>query len=78
MKNDNQKHPRGLISKMELALWYCSNTSPGTAFRRLRRLIHQDPDLMNDLQALHYRKHSHILTPMQVTVIIRHLGEPWE
>ncbi len=76
MRNENQQLPRGVMSKAQLAMWYLPNAPKETAYRTLRRLIHDDPELLEALKATHYRKHGHLLTPLQVQIICSHFGNP--
>lgn len=62
--------------KQDLAMAYFDGCSKKTASRLLARELHTNSALMADLQAAHYVKSQKRLTPLQVQIICRHLGEP--
>lgn len=62
--------------KQDLAMAYFDGCSKKTASRLFARELHTNSALMADLQAAHYVKSQKRLTPLQVQIICRHLGEP--
>jgi len=64
------------ISKTELAMLYFPNISSESARQSFRRRLISYPDLTRELDAAHYNKFCHLLTPKQVAIIISYLGEP--
>lgn len=71
--NEYKKFP---VYKVELAMLYAPEASPGYAVKILRTLINLDSELVDKLEKLNFRKHSHLVTPKQVRLIFEHLGEP--
>lgn len=71
--NEYKKFP---IYKVELAMLYAPKASPSYAIKILRTLINQDSELVEMLEKLNFRKHSHLVTPKQVRLIFEYLGEP--
>jgi len=63
-------------TKTELALKYNSETTPKNAVRILRRWIKKYPNLSSDLKQANYNQRSHLVTPNQVRIIYKHLGDP--
>ena len=64
-------------SKRELAMLYFPCTKNGeTAVKNLHNLMHRNPDLMNELAEARYQPRCRMLTPLQVRIIVRYLGEP--
>ena len=62
--------------KADLALLYNPGMCPREALRTLTRWILRNERLCTELLNLGYRKTCKILTPLEVGVITRHLGEP--
>lgn len=63
--------------KRELARMYFPKTSnAASAVANLRNLMLCSRDLMEELKAAGYKTHAKILTPRQVGIIYRYLGEP--
>ncbi len=62
--------------RTELALKYCPEISPGSAFRKLSIWIDHYPNLREQLLALGYCAKSRTYTPAQVRAIVEALGEP--
>ncbi|MGM9675424.1 MAG: DUF4248 domain-containing protein [Bacteroidaceae bacterium] len=61
----------------ELALLYRPHLAPRSALRTLRNWIGRNPKLVAALAATGFNPASvRTLTPMQVAVIVRYLGEP--
>lgn len=64
-------------SKRELAMLYFPCTKNGeTAVKNLHNLMHRNPDLMKELAEARYQPRCRIVTPLQVRIIVRYLGEP--
>lgn len=60
----------------ELALLYFPNILPASASTQFTRWIRRDPDLLAALQAAGYRKGIRIYTPLQVRILVDHMGDP--
>ena len=60
----------------ELALQYFHESSSDAARRRLKTWIERCSELDEKLKGADFKKHQHILTPLQYDLIIRYLGEP--
>lgn len=60
----------------ELALLYFPHVLPASASTQLTRWIRRDPSLLAALKATGYRKGIRIYTPLQVRMIVDHMGEP--
>ena len=64
-------------SLTELAQFYCPNISPRSAARSLRNWIRRNPELQESLAATGFDPNIiRTLTPLQVSIIVRFLGEP--
>lgn len=64
-------------SKRELAMLYFPYTKNGeSAVKNLHNLMHRNPDLMKELAETRYHSRCRMLTPLQVRIIVRYLGEP--
>jgi hypothetical protein len=66
----------GSLSKTELALRYNPQTTAKNAVRILRVWIHKNPKLVEELRSANYEETCHLLTPVQIRTIYRHLGVP--
>ncbi|WP_321424522.1 DUF4248 domain-containing protein [uncultured Bacteroides sp.] len=62
--------------KADLALMYNPEMCVREALRTLMRWIVRNERLYRDLMELGYKKSCKILTPLEVAVITRYLGEP--
>lgn len=62
--------------KADLAMLYNPGMCTREALRTLTRWMLRNEGLYGDLIALGYRKSCKILTPREVEVITRYLGEP--
>ncbi len=64
-------------SKRELAMLYFPSTkNRNSAVKNLHNLMHRNPDLMKELAEARYQPRCRILTPLQIRIIVRYLGEP--
>jgi hypothetical protein len=63
-------------SKTELAVLYNPLQTVDSARQTFRRWIATNKQLLGALTNVGYSKSSHLLTPNQVRVIVRYLGEP--
>ena len=64
-------------SKRELAgLYFPFTKNADTAVKNLNNLMHRNPDLRNELAEASYHSRCRMLTPLQVRIIVRYLGEP--
>ena len=63
-------------TKTELALQYNSETTPKNAVRILRTWIQKYPGLVSDLEDANYNPCNHLMTPRQVRIVYKHLGDP--
>lgn len=59
----------GRVSKVDTALRYFPGHSAETASRYLRRAIHDDPLIREELAAIGVRKRVHYYTPAQIVVL---------
>ena len=64
------------LEKSALAALYFPRLAPHQASNRLRRWIKYCEPLTRELLANGYKPSQRILTPHQVRIIFRHLGEP--
>ena len=60
----------------ELALLYFPNSTKRSASVQLRRWIRNNNNLQEELNNIEYKRWQKLLTPKQVEIIIRFLGEP--
>lgn len=63
-------------TKVELALKYNSKTSTDNAVRILRTWIQKNPELVSELRKTNYNSKNKLITPNQVRIIYKYLGEP--
>lgn len=68
-------HPISM-KKSELALLYFPGSATPVATNRLMRLIHGCAPLMAELAVTGYHRSQKLLTSRQVSLIVRHLGDP--
>lgn len=68
----------GYTFKQDLARLYFPGRDKEVARRLFAREIHSNADLMAELIAAKYVKTRKQLTPLQVQIIFKHLGEPWK
>jgi hypothetical protein len=68
--------PIRAYTKVELAQLYNPHLSDETSLQQLRRWLHHNPALMDELRAAGYRPARHSFTPREVAIIFRYLGEP--
>lgn len=67
---------KGFIYKYTLALAYFPNLNPKSATEMLRRELHNNPLLMQELEAAGYCPTAKKFTPKQVKIIYNYIGEP--
>ena len=60
----------------ELALCYFTNSIPASASSQLKKWIQHNKKLSVELQDAGHYSGQKIFTPLQVKIIIAHLGEP--
>ena len=60
----------------ELAILYAPGVTPRSATRRLSLWVMNNSDLAENLKKKGWRKGQHLLTPVQVKIIVDYLGEP--
>ncbi len=60
----------------ELALLYFKNVQPKSASTQLARWLRRDEELWEELILAGYRKGQRVFTPLQLEIIIDHLGDP--
>jgi len=60
----------------ELAICYFPHIKPHSASNQLSQWIRVAPELMKQLEDNLWRPGRKVLTPRQVALIVRHLGEP--
>lgn len=63
-------------SKSELASLYMPHVATATARRTLARWIAHNKQLTEELAQAGYKKQQILLTPAQVSIIFKFLGEP--
>lgn len=61
----------------ELATLYFPNIAPASASIRLKTWIKESPELLQALEATHYRLTARLLTPLQTTLIADAFGSPF-
>ena len=76
MHNKDFSIPHGAMGKGELAHRYLPNISMRSATNCLMQWIKGHPVLMQELQKTGLKTRQKMLTPMQVSIIIKYLGEP--
>ena len=59
----------------ELAIMYFPNNTPQSAANMLKKWMNKK-ELMNKLEKSGYNQGQKILTPVQVAIIVEHIGEP--
>ena len=70
-----KKSERG-ISKKVIASHYFPENNRRTASRKLRYWLHNDRDLLADLQAEGYDKEQSYLTPKQLEILRNYINDP--
>lgn len=78
-KNDSKKTKMDkdrIYGHAELALLYFKNIQPKSASTQLARWIRRDEELWEELLLAGYRKGQKVFTPLQVTILVDHLGDP--
>ena len=68
-------HPISM-KKSEQALLYFPDSTSAVATNRLMRWIYDCPPLMMELETVGYHRSQKLLTSRQVSLIVRHLGDP--
>ena len=63
-------------SKKELAFCYFPTSTHDTAVHHLNAWLKRCAPLMAELEATGYNKHTKCFTPLQVRLIVKHLGDP--
>ena len=63
--------------KRELARLYSPNVCPKSALRLLNAYIHRADGLLEALEATGYSHHARHFTPLQLALVLEHLGEPF-
>lgn len=66
-------HPFSIVA----SAYFCSAYS-GSSTRSMRNYIRKHPAFLEDMLEAGYSEHDNMLTPMQITVIIRYMGMPGE
>lgn len=68
---------KGVISVAEMAQRYFPKETDKEKVRRMfTKMLKKNPELMEELAALHFNLHEHTLTPNQQRAIIKYIGEP--
>lgn len=70
------KRGKPTFSHQELAVMYFPDVRPESASSMLSRWINRDPELLDELRRMGYRKHQRTFTPRQVNILFDHLGDP--
>ncbi|MCD8178772.1 MAG: DUF4248 domain-containing protein [Tannerellaceae bacterium] len=60
----------------ELAILYAPELTSNSAARRFKKWVNFNQELVRELVSAGWRERSKVLTPMQVEIIVRYLGEP--
>lgn len=76
MENKEEKFQIRTYSKGELAALYNPALTPDGARHTFARWLRFNEKLWKELHEWGYSPHSRLLTPVQVGVIVRYLGEP--
>ena len=63
-------------SYTEIAMNYLRHLTPDYASKQLRRWIRHNKQLQQELTASGWISGQRLLTPLQVTILVRYLGEP--
>ena len=64
--------------KRELARLYSPNVCPKSALRLMNAYIHRAEGLLPALEATGYSHHARHFTPLQLALVLEHLGEPFD
>lgn len=64
--------------KRELAKLYSPNVCPKSALRLMNAYIHRAEGLLPALEATGYSHHARHFTPLQLALVLEHLGEPFD
>lgn len=62
--------------RTELALAYCPDIAPESAWKKFKRWLNLYPGLMDGLRAIGYSSHTRSFTHRQVRLIVECLGSP--
>lgn len=65
-----------IYGHQELAQLYFPYVLPKSASSQLTRWIERDEELSEALRRAGHRKRTRLYTPLQVSILIEHLGEP--
>ena len=65
-----------VLSKKELSYQYAPELTERGARKRLRAWLQYNPRLVRALERAGYRPQQRLLTPRQVEIVYRYLGEP--
>ena len=76
MHKDDTKRKYGAMGKGELARLYLPNILERSATNCLQRWINNHPILKAELEATGLKPKQKMLTPLQVSIIVKYLGEP--
>lgn len=76
MNEDEKKFIVRAYTKSELAAMYNPMLTIESACQQLRRWIRYNKKLHDELCELGYSGNTHLLTPLQVKVIVKYIGEP--
>lgn len=63
--------------KRELAALYAPGVCPKSAMRLLNAYIHRAHGLLEALEKTGYSHHARHFTPLQLALVLQHLGEPF-
>lgn len=64
--------------KRELAKLYSPNVCPKSDLRLMNAYIHRAEGLLPALEATGYSHHARHFTPLQLALVLEHLGEPFD
>ena len=72
----HRKMKTGTLSKKELSFLYAPELTERGARKRLSAWLQYNPKLIRALERTGYKKQQRLLTPRQVEIVYRYLGEP--
>lgn len=61
-----------------VAMAYFFSVYVSSSVRSMRAYINKHPALLSELSAADYVEHDNVLTPLQIAILIRHMGMPGE
>ena len=62
----------------DIAMAYFSSDYVSSSVRAMRVYIRRHPDFFTELSDADFHKHDNVLTPLQIAIIVLHMGMPGE